>query len=268
MAEQRHGAEGIVPRSAQHGTLELPADLGKDLLDPQDSRHGFHLDVDGQLLRPNRPEFRAILDASGLTCSSYITGYARFDKDLDGVIADAKALGAAYVLTAGIPRKGDLTLPVARKAAADFNRWGAQLRAAGLRFGYHPHGFEFVKEGDGTLFDVMLAETDPALVEFEMDPFWVAHGGGDPIRYLERFPRRFALVHLKDIAKGAPTGLTTGKSPDENSVVVGSGAIDFARLLAAAAKAGVKRYYIEDESPAVDLQVPLTLDYLQTVRFK
>ena len=213
-------------------------------------------------------EFRRILDEKGLSCSSYITGYTRLQNEMDAVIGEAKALGARYVLTAGIPRKGDLTLAVARKAASDFNDWGAKLKAAELQFAYHPHGFEFVPEGNRTLFDVMLQETKSDLVRFELDVFWVAHGGGDPIRYMERYPSRFSLIHLKDIAKGTKTGVLTGKAPDETSVALGTGQIDWVRFLRAAAKAGVARYYIEDESPDAINQVPLTLAYLERIRFR
>lgn len=213
-------------------------------------------------------EFRKILNGKGLTCSSYITGYNRLAKELDAVIAEAKALGAGYVLTAGIPRKGNLTIEVARQAAADFYAWGAKLQAAGLRFGYHPHGFEFVPHGSGNLFDVLLAETKPDHVDFELDVFWVAHGGGDPVRYMDKHSKRFPLVHLKDIAKGTPAGVLTGKAPDETSVALGAGQIDWARFLRAAARAGVKRYYIEDEAPEAPRQVPLTLDYLRALTWR
>jgi sugar phosphate isomerase/epimerase len=212
-------------------------------------------------------EFRRNLDERGLTCSSYIVGYDRLEKDIDSVIADARTLGAQYVLTAGIPRQGDLTLELARRAAGAFNTWGARLKAAGLQFGYHPHGFEFVREGRRALFDVLLQETNPDLVQFEMDVFWVLHGGGDPVRYMERYPTRFPLVHLKDLARGTPTGVTTGKAPDDASVALGTGQVDWVRFLRASARAGVKRYYIEDESPRAPEQVPLTLDYLRRIRF-
>jgi sugar phosphate isomerase/epimerase len=212
-------------------------------------------------------EFRKLLDGTKLTCSSYITPYGRLKTDLETVIAEARELGASYVLTAGIPRKGNLTPEAARRAAADFNEWGARLKAAGLQFAYHPHGFEFVRENEGTLFDILLRETKPDLVQFELDVFWMAHGGADPIRYMERYPTRFPLVHLKDIAKGTPTGVLTGKAPDETCVALGTGQIDWARFLRAAAKARVRRYYIEDESPEAPSQVPQTLDFLRKIRF-
>lgn len=212
-------------------------------------------------------EFRKILDGAGLHCSSYITGYARLAKEMDAVIAEAKALGATYVLTAGIPHKGLLTIENVRQAVADFNAWGERLHSAGLRLGYHPHGFEFVPYGNGNLFDVMLAGTKPEWVTYEMDVFWFAHGGADPVTYLQKHPSRFALVHLKDVAVGTATGGHSGRAPDEASVALGAGELDWPAILRAAVNAGVKKYYIEDESPEAAKQVPVSLRYLQEVRF-
>ena len=212
-------------------------------------------------------EFRKELDKAGLNCSSYITGYDRFGKELRAVIADAKALGAHYVLTAWIPHQGNFTLENCQRAAKDFNQWGEQLKVHGLQFGYHPHGFEFVPGDDGTLFDTLLKLTKPESVEYEMDVFWFFHGGADPVRYLEKYPNRFSLLHLKELRKGAATGDPTGKAPDETSVVLGTGQLDFPAILRAAAKAGVKYYYIEDESPDAPRQVPQSLEYLKSVRF-
>ena len=211
-------------------------------------------------------EFRRILDTAGLKCSSIIAGYDKLAANLDGVIADARAMGAHYVLTAGFPHKGTPTEEDVRSAAADFNRWGQKLRAAGLQFGYHPHGFEFVPMSNGNLFDTLLAQTKPGLVVYEMDVFWFAHGGADPLRYLEKYPKRFVLMHLKDMAKGTPTGSGTGRAPNEASVPLGAGQLDMRAILQAAVKAGVKRYYIEDESPAAAQQIPVTVEYLKNVR--
>jgi sugar phosphate isomerase/epimerase len=212
-------------------------------------------------------EFRKILDETGLSCSSIITGYDRLKNNLDSVIADAKAVGAGYVLTAGIPRKGNLTLDDVRRTAADFNEWGEKLRLAGIRFGYHPHGFEFVPHKEGNLFDVLLAETRPDRVTYEMDVFWFLHGGADPVKYLERYPDRFQLVHLKDMAKGTQTGVLTGKAPYETSVALGTGMLDWPAIFRAADRAGIQRYYIEDESPDPLGQVPLTMKYLEKSGF-
>jgi sugar phosphate isomerase/epimerase len=212
-------------------------------------------------------EFRKELDKAGLSCSSYITDYDRLGKELEIAAADAKTLGASYVITAGVPRKGAFTLEDCQRAAKAFNEWGEKLKAQGLQFGYHPHGFEFVPINSGTLFDTMLRLTKADLVTYELDAFWFFHGGADPVRYLEKYSDRFSLVHLKDLRRGIPTGDLSGKAADEASVVLGTGQLDLAATLRAANKAKVKRYYIEDESPDSMKQVPLSLDYLRKVRF-
>jgi sugar phosphate isomerase/epimerase len=113
----------------------------------------------------------------------------------------------------------------------------------------------------------MLAETKPGLVTYEMDVFWFAHGGADPLRYLKAHPRRFALMHLKDMAKGTETGSHAGRAPNEASVALGAGMLDMRAIVTAAVKAGVKRYYIEDESPASPEQVPVSAQWLKSVKF-
>ena len=211
-------------------------------------------------------DFRAILDEAGLTCSSIIAGYERLKEDLDGVARDAKALGASYVLTSGIPHKGELTAGDVQRAVADFNEWGKRLKERGLQFGYHPHGFEFVHTPRSTLFDVIAAETNPEYVTFEMDAFWFVHGGADPVAYLQRYPNRFQLIHLKDMAKGAKRDLS-GQAPDETSVALGLGQLDWASILGAARVAGIKHYFIEDESPDAARQVPASRAFLRALRY-
>jgi sugar phosphate isomerase/epimerase len=109
------------------------------------------------------------------------------------------------------------------------------------------------------LFD----KTDPEHVDYEMDVFWVVRGGGDPMALLERFGNRIRLVHLKDISKGTETGVTTGQAPDEASVTLGTGTIDWQKLMTGAVKAGVKWYFVEDEHPEAVKQIPRSLDYLR-----
>ena len=210
--------------------------------------------------------FRKLLEQAGLTCSSLIASYDRLSTDVEGVIRDAKTLGASYILTSGMPHQGELTENEVKKAAADFNEWGAKTNAAGIRFGYHPHGFEFVHTPTQTLFDVLAAETKPGLVTFELDTFWFAIAGADPAAFLERYRNRFQLVHLKDLAKGTPRN-GSGSAPDEASVAIGSGVLRWPDILRAARAAGVARYYIEDESPRAPAQVPVSTKYLAGLRF-
>ena len=148
-----------------------------------------------------------------------------------------------------------------------FNRAGAALAAEGIKFFYHTHGYEFRPVKGGTLFDLLMAGTNPDSVCFEMDIFWMVHAGQDPVRLFDRFGGRFQLMHLKDMRKGTPTGLLTGSSDVKNDVSLGAGTIDLPAALKAARRAGVKWYFIEDESPDPAGQIPESLRYLENVKF-
>jgi sugar phosphate isomerase/epimerase len=117
-----------------------------------------------------------------------------------------------------------------------------------------------------TLFDVLAGETRPDLVTFELDTFWFAIAGADPAAFLERYPNRFQLLHLKDLARGVPRN-GSGSAPDETSVAVGAGVLRWPDILRAARAAGVAKYFIEDESPNAAAQVPVSMKYLTGVRF-
>lgn len=214
-------------------------------------------------------DFAKELQARKLTAVAAHASYEALQKDTAKVIADAQVLGAKYVIVPWLPhdRATGLTAEVARKAAADFNTWGAACRAAGLQFGFHPHGFEFKADADGvTPFDIIARETNPDLVVFEMDVFWVVHPGQDPVKLLEKHPGRWRLMHVKDIRKGAVTGIHTGAAPPTDKVAVGDGQVDWPAVLRAAAKAGVKHYFIEDEGVQPLKEIPASVRYLKSLK--
>ena len=183
--------------------------------------------------------------------------YGALTKDLDACIQEAKALGLEYVACPWIPhQEAQFDEAVVHKAAADFNRWGEAFAKAGIKFTYHPHGYEFAPYGDGTMFDLLVKETDPKFVNFEMDVFWVMHPGKNPVELLEKYPNRWLLMHLKDIRKGAKTGVYTGHAPLTDDVPLGTGQVDWPAVFRAAAKVGVKHYFIEDESPTAKPPFP------------
>src|SRR5690606_25591335 len=116
----------------------------------------------------------------------------------------------------------------ADRAVEAFNRAGQLLRDAGLTFFYHTHGFEFgPAEDGGTLFDSIVARTDPENVKFQLDVFWAFHGGADPVALLGRYPDRFVSTHLKDMREGTERN-DTGAAPPESSVALGTGMVDIA----------------------------------------
>ncbi len=212
-------------------------------------------------------KFREMLAARGLKPVSSLTGYERFRDDIEGVAREAKALGVQYVGTAWIPHRGEFTEQDARAAIEVFNRAGAALARHSLKFFYHTHGYEFYKYGDGTLFDLMMKETKPEHVRFEMDVFWIVHPGQDPVKLLEKYGSRFELMHVKDMRKGTPTGLLTGQSDVTNDVALGTGKMDWPAIMRAAKKAGIKWYFIEDESPTSVEQIPQSLLFLRRLKF-
>ena len=210
-------------------------------------------------------EMRQLLDARGMVCTSYGCNYDELVKKTDEVAANAKALGAKFVRVAWVPHKGAFTLEMAKKTAADFNMAGKQLREKhGLTFCYHNHGYEFEVCGNGTLFDVLMAETNPQDVSFELDILWAHFPGADPAKLLEKYGSRFKLMHLKDLRKGVKGDLS-GKTDKENDVALGTGQLDIPAVLKAAKKAGVQHYYIEDESSSIATQVPQTIAYLKSL---
>jgi sugar phosphate isomerase/epimerase len=212
-------------------------------------------------------KFKSMLKENGLDPVSGHFPFERYDKDADGVAADAKALGLKYAGCAWIPHEGDFDEAEANKAIEVFNKAGAALAKQGIRFFYHCHGFEFRPHDGGTFMDLLMKKTDPKLVAYEMDVFWVTHPGHDPVAWLEKYPKRWELMHVKDMKKGLATGEFTGKTDVSNDVAVGTGQMNWPAILKAAKKSGVKYYFIEDESPTVEEQIPQSLQYLKQVRW-
>jgi sugar phosphate isomerase/epimerase len=211
-------------------------------------------------------ELKALLDTRGLKCSSFGVNYDDFVNKTDEVAQNAKTLSAQYVRVAGIPHKGDFTFDEAQKAVADFNRVGKILKEQyGLGFIYHEHGFEFQPYQDGTLYDYIVKNTDPRYVSFELDILWAFFPGQDPAALLIKYGNRYKALHLKDLKKGVKGDFSGGTNQD-NDVALGTGQIDIPAVMKAAKKAGVKHYYIEDESNNVLEQVPVSLAYLKSLK--
>jgi sugar phosphate isomerase/epimerase len=212
-------------------------------------------------------EFKAELDRRGLVPIGSHFPYARIRDDIEGVARDAKALGIPYAGCAWVDHTNPLDEKQCRAVAAVFNRAGAALAKHGIKFYYHNHGYEFQPYGCGTLFDLLMAETDPKTVFFQMDVLWTVLPGQDPVKLLEKYPDRWLLLHLKDLRKGVPLGSLTGGTDLKNDVALGSGQVKWPALLDAAQKVGVKYYFIEDESPTVVEQLPQSLRFLESLQW-
>jgi sugar phosphate isomerase/epimerase len=127
-----------------------------------------------------------------------------------------------------------------RRVAERFNDAARVARGAGLRFAYHNHDFELRSVEGRIPLEILLTETDPALVSFEMDIYWVVKGGGDPVALLERYPGRFTMAHAKDASA----------APERRMVDVGAGVIDFARVLGVGFARGMTNVFVEHDRPS------------------
>lgn len=212
-------------------------------------------------------KLKAELADRGIQAISSHFPYEKYRDDAESVAKEAEALGLKYAGCAWITHQGDFDEKTCREAAAVFNHAGEVLAKHGIKFFYHTHGYEFQKFGDGTLFDLLMKETKPNLVSYQMDIFWIVFPGQDPAKLLEKYNGRWVSMHLKDMRKGTQTGLLTGSSPVTNDVALGTGQIDLPAVLKAAKKVGVKWYFIEDESPVSEQQISMSLKYLEQVKF-
>jgi sugar phosphate isomerase/epimerase len=217
------------------------------------------------LFKRTAKEIRQMLDERGMKCTSFGVSYDDLVNKTAEVAENAKTLGASFVRVAWIPHEGPATIQTIKKAADDFSKAGKFLKENhNLMFCYHNHGYEFVPHENGTLFDYLVANTDPKYVNFELDIVWAYLPGYDPAELIKKYPRRFKLMHVKDVRKGIK-GDATGRIDTDSNVALGTGQIDIASIIKAAKKSDIQHYYIEDESNAVNAQVPVSLSFLKSL---
>ena len=179
---------------------------------------------------------RFFIDSLGLRAVSSHVGFERFVAEPDAVIAEVTALGCAFVVVPGLPGefRGRDALP---RLVAMFNDWGRSCRDANLRFGYHNHGWEFAPLDGATFLDMLAADTDPTLVDLQIDVYWALTAGADPAALVRRYAARTPTLHAKELAAGSEPRDTT----------IGDGVTPWPELLAAADAAGVEWIIVEQE---------------------
>lgn len=231
------------------GTLATIKDWGITKIEGGDS-YGMPFD-----------EFNGLLKKNHLEMVSIGAPFKDLEDSPEKVVESAKAYGAKYVMCAWVPHnENDFAIAETKHATEVFNKAGKLLKENGITLAYHAHGYEFRPYKNGTLFDYMMENAEH--FTFEMDLFWVQHGGEDPLALMKKYPEKVTLLHLKDMAKGV-VGNNTGSEDRETNVVLGTGQIDIAGVVAEAKKLGVEYMFIEDESSRVVEQVPQSLEYLK-----
>ncbi|HET7038260.1 MAG TPA: sugar phosphate isomerase/epimerase [Gemmatimonadales bacterium] len=201
-------------------------------------------------------QIRSALETARLSAPACHIGWERLESDASRTLDEAARAGHDFVIVASLPADRSRSVADYRAWAARFNDAGRAARDAGLRYAYHNHEVEF-RPIDGTLpYDVLLADTDPDLVAFEMDLFWTVKGGADPLAYFAAHPGRFQLVHVKDM------------DADGRMVDVGAGRLDFRAIFARGAQAGIRHCFVEHDEPADPFaSIQASFDYLRRLEF-
>jgi sugar phosphate isomerase/epimerase len=199
---------------------------------------------------------QAILDA-GLTVPSAHFGYPDFGTRFDY----AKELGAECMVCSSIPGTIANSADGYKKAAEQYNGWGEQAKKMGLKFGFHNHNMEFKDYGGVTGFDVLMQNTDPALVQWQMDCYWVAQAGHDPVQMLRKYGKRMQSLHVKDRKPNVTISTETGPA-SAHFTEVGTGTLDWVTILKLAEKNHIPNMYVEqdqvDKPPLESLQISYT----------
>ena len=188
------------------------------------------------------PELRALLDELGMRVAGSHVPLTAWEGQPDATLADIVALGGEYAVVPFVPEERRGGVEFARSLAANLNDWAAQAKRAGLGFAYHHHDFEFAPLADGeggTLFDILVQETDPDLVGIEVDVYWAAHAGVDPAHLLSELQGRVPLLHVKDLAAGS----------ERSDLPAGEGILRWQEILPAAEAAGARWWIIEQDNP-------------------
>jgi sugar phosphate isomerase/epimerase len=181
-------------------------------------------------------EFKAEMDKLGM---KIISSHCDISKDFEKKAADAAAIGMKYLIC---PYKGpQKDIDAFKKFADEFNQKGEICKKNGIRFAYHNHDYSFATMNGEMGQDVMMKNTNPSLVDFELDMYWVVAAGQDIETWLKKYPKRFRLCHVKDRKKGAPL------TDKDESVVVGTGSINYPKILKTAKKYGMEYYIVEQE---------------------
>lgn len=209
-----------------------------------------------QLHGRTAPDLRALLDARGIGAIGAHVGLARWRNELDTVLDEAETLGMPYVGVPNVSPRPPATIAAFRALAREFNRYGGAAAERGLRFYYHNHNWEFETDGGTVLYDVLLEETDPDLVFFELDLYWIVTAGRDPMDYLGAHDQsRWPLFHVKD------------RAGDGTFADLGRGTINFTRIFSELRNKHYHRFIVErDTQPDPATTARVGYEYLRALR--
>ena len=158
----------------------------------------------------------------------------------------ARELGVDYMVCPILPEKMWNSLDDYKRAAGQFNKWGARAQSMGMRFAFHNHNYEFRRLGQTTGFQTLVDDTDPKLVFFEIDCYWITQAGEDPIAMMNRLGGRIRMLHLKDSKPGFPPSQHKDKAA-EHFTEVGTGTIHWNGILKTVQKNNIEHMFVEQD---------------------
>ncbi len=198
-----------------------------------------------QYTRP-AAELRRLITDAGLTVPSAHFSYT----DMAGRFDYCKELGARDMVCGAEPFDQAKSADAFKRFAQQYNQWGEQAQKLGLRFGFHNHNVEFQDFGGRTGLDILLAETDPKLVWWQMDCYWVAQAGQDPLAMMHRYHDRLMTMHFKDRKPGVPASTVIGPEA-QHFTEVGTGTLHWRPIWDYATSLGIRYFFVEQDTTEI-----------------
>ncbi|HXJ95519.1 MAG TPA: sugar phosphate isomerase/epimerase [Terriglobia bacterium] len=229
-------------------------------------------------------ELRKTLEEAGLTAPSGHCGAEQLKTDPTELIDSYREAGAQYLVCSFPAHRPGTAQPMVRVAgqpfvpnfdaedykwmAEVFNKTGEQCQQAGMQFGYHNHNLDFKTFDGETALDQLMHNTDSKLVQLELDCYWVSRAGKDPVDYMKRYAGRVPLLHIKDMKSGLTPTTDIVKGGDHGFTEAGRGCVDWKRIFGAAPEAGVKHYFVEQDTcdgPPIE-SAKISFEYLKNLQ--
>lgn len=209
------------------GTLKAVAETGYNWVEAANYSNGLFYNQ-----KPS--DFRKKVESYGLKLLSSHSGVNA--TNIDKAVADAAEAGMKYLVLPSLPGAWGRSLDGYKEAGDFFNLAGEKCKKVGLKFGFHNHWTEFKKIDDQIPYDLLVTRTDPKLVFFELDLCWITAGDQSAVEYINKYPGRYTLFHMKDM------------SADKKDATMGEGTIDFKPIFALTKKAGMKYFFVEQDN--------------------
>ncbi len=216
-------------------------------------------------------EVKTILDQNGITVPAIHTDLDTLQTRMEQLGEAGNKLGFTYAGLPAIPDEKRKNLDDYKWMAEEFNRIGEAAKKVGLKFSYHNHGYGLAEMEGQIPLNIILDNTDPSLVFFEMDVYWTTAGGADPVKYLENYPMRYHLMHLKDMKEKVRFSGNGGDSGQwielfPYMTTAGNGILDLKTIISKAQKAGVKHFFVEQDMVAEpETALKKSFDYLKSL---